>query len=834
MAINRFDRPVNLDYNYTPYMPELFMPDFNAILKAGQVQDQITEESNKLASTKPNYIPTTQYTAYDEHGNPTTKTFGDTAGFEAYQGKQKEWQDRLTKAKLSGDANVFNSERDRIADEVKQSMLPDGQFYNLETRYKNYATQLQNMQKEKAMEDNGYKTAGNYGHDVMNFYNGIGEYKGDGKTSSNFGYNITPYTDIYEMLDKYADNIKSSGYNIERDTVNGRFIVRDKNGEEEVSPEKIKAVLDPFIQDPRVQQQLRVESYNKTTYTPEELAGRIESVKTQQEAYLNSIKDNTAELTKEAIGLGIPAKGKTDEQLYDLINKKLEEDRTSQLNQYSSLDANQRRALMLQENYQNKYVGSNITSHAWKKTDDIQQLRYDDLYMINYKANADLKVAKQIALWNQPKNGILATTSEPTPEKLNSVVKIQQNLYAQYDANKKQLEQMAGTADKLLSPEELSAKLGSPVSNESYQAYKSQYDETQASQHKASSLYNQIHANDEKYTNEIYADIPKKQQEEIEQYMKVNGVSKAQALNDLFNKYEKQQGSTSVNPTTGATVTSYVSNPYTKHLKKVDERRTKGFTDGELEVKTVGYTPIVGSKAEAYQKSIDKIYENPANKSALLTEAFKKGLIKWDEMPSGKGNDEFKTIVGNIPGTGIFTLNVSYVDKNGQTRAFVLDESQMKGDSQVFELFKDAAWDSVKDDSGVITWDNPNNLAVVQALTESNLNKFLYDGNLSNNNFKAVKQQYRDNPDLVANTSTSPIFTVKAGNTEIQVNYDPMSVTNPWEADTFIINTKENGKVTSEIYKGEFEDLKMQLGLGMQNRPYYKQNKNNPVLNTND
>lgn len=77
MAINRFDRPVNLDYNYTPYMPELFMPDFNAIIKAGQVQDQITEESNKLASTKPNYIPTTQYDYYDEHGNKATKTFGD-------------------------------------------------------------------------------------------------------------------------------------------------------------------------------------------------------------------------------------------------------------------------------------------------------------------------------------------------------------------------------------------------------------------------------------------------------------------------------------------------------------------------------------------------------------------------------------------------------------------------------------------------------------------------------------------------------------------------------------------------------------------------------------
>lgn len=212
----------------------------------------------------------------------------------------------------------------------------------------------------------------------------------------------------------------------------------------------------------------------------------------------------------------------------------------------------------------------------------------------------------------------------------------------------------------------------------------------------------------------------------------------------------------------------------------------------------------------------------------------KRKLIKWDELPSGKGDENFKTIIGNIPDTGIFTLNVSYIDKNGQPKSFIVEESQMKGDAQIFELFKQAAWDSVTDDTGQITTDNPNNLAVVQALTESNLNKFLYDGNLSDNKFKAVKQQYRENPDLVANTSTSPIFTVKAGNTEIQVNYDPMSVTNPWEADTFIINTKENGKVTSEIYKGEFKDLKMQLGLGMQKRPYYKQNKNNPILNTND
>ncbi|MDU9765497.1 hypothetical protein RGC28_08540, partial [Helicobacter pylori] len=76
----------------------------------------------------------------------------------------------------------------------------------------------------------------------------------------------------------------------------GRFIVTDVNGVEIRSKEKIKQVLEPLLADPRIQQQLRVENYNRTTPNINDLQSTDDESMKSTIAQLDAIKGDTKKL----------------------------------------------------------------------------------------------------------------------------------------------------------------------------------------------------------------------------------------------------------------------------------------------------------------------------------------------------------------------------------------------------------------------------------------------------------------------------------------------------------------------------------------------------------
>lgn len=821
MAINRFDRPVNLDYNYTPYMPELFMPDFNAIIKAGQVQDQITEESNKLASTKPNYIPTTQYDYYDEHGNKATKTFGDETAFRIYERKQRDWQDRLTKAKLSGDANVFNSERDRIADEVKQSMLPDGQFYNLETRYKNYATQLQNMQKEKSMDDAGYKTAGNYGHDLMNFYNTIGEYKDNtSQISSNFRYNITPYTDINKLLDENASHIHADGTKTYYDKVSGRFIVTDVNGVEIRSKEKIKQVLEPLLADPRIQQQLRVENYNRTTPNINDLQSTDDESMKSTIAQLDAIKGDTKKLIETAGQLDINANGKTTDQLYSLIKTDIEERANKAKNKYGSLSDNDRRAMMLNESFQSKYLNPNIDEFSYTQTNKEQHLKNNEAYL----RTLDFDNAMKLEKFRKGKDGFVITPGSNTPEVVESLQTIQQNTYNKANTLKFKIAAQLGMnntkgVSQLLSEQEF--KNISP--NGDYSQYREDFNAMSNANRTATQLWNMQEPARQKAVETNFNNLASSTKPgDAFLYKKVNEYI---ASGKVKNVSEALQYIADNNKTLDVNAKRALDN-INNDLKN----------DKNLQSQLVNFTPT-GQDTKTYDATLKKAFDNPAYKQQLAAFAIDKLGKKMDYIAGIIDAKDFDIKTSTIPSAGGMYYTFSWSDKSG-SKSIVVDANDVPNNSSLQALFDQTALDGASDERGVLDLNNPVNVPVVNNIAYNKVSNLLEYGVITEDGFQEIKSNYHnENPRNIKDTNI-PVFGISGnGGTSIKVTWNPKeSIGQAYNQDIFNVEFYDasGNLVQSTPQKGSLDNVITSLGKNFLPKPTQQKENSKPILNIND
>lgn len=263
--LSRFDKPQEINYNYNPIVPKEFMPNVELWAKTLEHQNKLDEENEKLSKMNPDYIKNMKVpTGIDAEGNIAYQIVGDENAFNAYQQKKKEWHDRLTQAKLSGDVSAYTRERNKITDELKDEMLPGGLYYTLESRAKGFAKNLEEMKKDKANDAQGYGLAGNRLYDYNNMLLGIGQgTKENYKTlPHNFNYNINQHLDLRKKLEEIKQRMgldKASDLRLDNNThqlISGNV--------ETTAMERINKEWNSFLNQPDVRKQLEIEDYARS------------------------------------------------------------------------------------------------------------------------------------------------------------------------------------------------------------------------------------------------------------------------------------------------------------------------------------------------------------------------------------------------------------------------------------------------------------------------------------------------------------------------------------------------------------------------------------------
>jgi hypothetical protein len=210
--MNRFDKPRQYDYSFDRYMPELYMPNFEAW---GQVVTNRAKEDaamQELLAKMPKYIEEGEYSYKNDKGETITEKYGDTEAFKNYAQKIEGFQKAINEAALAGDGNRYRQLMKEAQREISKDWGAMGTATILEERQKGFTEGMKKLKEyEEKATDGGKWAAVNKNYAQLQFLKGVGVYKPDDS-----GYkgiiepSVFPYVDIKEEALKY---MKEAGYN---------------------------------------------------------------------------------------------------------------------------------------------------------------------------------------------------------------------------------------------------------------------------------------------------------------------------------------------------------------------------------------------------------------------------------------------------------------------------------------------------------------------------------------------------------------------------------------------------------------------------------------------
>ena len=210
--MNRFDKPRQYDYSFDRYMPEFYMPNFEAW---GQVVANRAKEDaamQELLAKMPKYIEEEEYSYKNDKGETITEKYGDTEAFKNYAKKIEGFQKAINEAALAGDGNRYRQLMKEAQREISKDWGAMGTATILEERKKSFVEGMKKLKEyEEKATDGGKWAAVNKNYAQLQFLKGVGVYKPDDS-----GYkgiiepSVFPYVDIKEEALKY---MKEAGYN---------------------------------------------------------------------------------------------------------------------------------------------------------------------------------------------------------------------------------------------------------------------------------------------------------------------------------------------------------------------------------------------------------------------------------------------------------------------------------------------------------------------------------------------------------------------------------------------------------------------------------------------
>ena len=234
MAINRFDRPGKYDWNMEHYVPQEFIPNFEAWdATLGQFQQE-KNLTSALADKSPNAI------------------IQDKAVRDAFVQKNQQAIDDLTELYASGDINKARAMQSQLSRDLARSWSPGGKAAQLESRYKQYNTMIADY-KKKFKDDPAM---------MMEFAkNAIDSGINPGALSEAIGDpNVGAYINVGAELDKALTGFKSDKGTMIKG-LDGKWIYKESN--EYVTPDAIKRASNKILSQPRFKQQLGIEAWDR-------------------------------------------------------------------------------------------------------------------------------------------------------------------------------------------------------------------------------------------------------------------------------------------------------------------------------------------------------------------------------------------------------------------------------------------------------------------------------------------------------------------------------------------------------------------------------------------
>jgi len=258
--MNRFDKPRQYDYSFDRYMPQLYMPNFEAwgqVIAKTNAQEAAFDE---LAAKMPQNIETTTREDYfPETGTFGTYTFGDTEMAKKYKEEIEKIKQGLNEAAVAGDATLYKQRLKEGVRFIEKSWAPGGTADYLQKRWEQYGAGLKTI-KEAANKDGKY-AAVNLPYAIRQFEIGVGTFEEPGQGRYIGEADIYPFVDVQQDAIEFAKKLGISEEQIGkiRQGLGGMYeITESAKG---VNPEDIKKIED-FINQQQYRKQLAIQGYN--------------------------------------------------------------------------------------------------------------------------------------------------------------------------------------------------------------------------------------------------------------------------------------------------------------------------------------------------------------------------------------------------------------------------------------------------------------------------------------------------------------------------------------------------------------------------------------------
>lgn len=257
MAINRFDRPGQYDFSMQHYVPQEFIPNFEAwdqVLGQFQKEKDIT---SALAEKVPNAI-TPDKNVRDE-----------------YISTNRQAIDNLVEMYSEGNINLARAKQSELMRQLSRDFAPGGKAANLERRYKEYSTALSDI-KKRYKDDPSFMMQ--YAQNVLD----SGIKPGDLEQSIG-SPNIGAYVNIGKELDTALQGFKSNKGTVIKG-LNGNWIWKETN--EILTEKEVNSAARKILSQPRFRDQLRIETWDANRRIDDEVA---------KNQYISSVDNNTKE-----------------------------------------------------------------------------------------------------------------------------------------------------------------------------------------------------------------------------------------------------------------------------------------------------------------------------------------------------------------------------------------------------------------------------------------------------------------------------------------------------------------------------------------------------------
>lgn len=304
--MNRFDKPVQYDYSFDRYMPQFTLPNFQLLAGALEGQEQKQAQFEELANKLPQYIQSGTIEDIDPiTGQKVSFSYGDTESYNLLAEKNKQLQAEMEAAFQTGDMAIINQVRNKVMREVQKIHGPTGWATGLQKRYDDHIKYLESIQK-RADEDPDWGAV-NKNFATRQYLANIGKHDPAAQNFRNVNAPLMyAYTNIEKEIQDFAAKTGDQKVKIERKPDDSGWQITE--GREEATPEAI-ASIEAFINNPRLNEQYKVERYNMFN-----AAGGLDKINAGMADYNQGLDLRTQLMNKAKDLLAKPNKTKDEEE----------------------------------------------------------------------------------------------------------------------------------------------------------------------------------------------------------------------------------------------------------------------------------------------------------------------------------------------------------------------------------------------------------------------------------------------------------------------------------------------------------------------------------------